>query len=79
MIFACARGNNIELRAAQSAAHLGQPGSWQSVEFPISFVNKIGMAALDRGEAIRFVPGDSGHATLAKLCGSHDDKGAKTR
>jgi hypothetical protein len=48
MILACDRGDSIELRAATSAAQLGQPGRWLALTMPISFVNKIGLAALER-------------------------------
>jgi hypothetical protein len=73
MILACDRGDSIELRTATSAARLGQPGSWHVVATPICFVNKIGLAALERGEVIRISAADGdGYATLAKLCRQGD-------
>jgi hypothetical protein len=69
MILACDRGDSIELRAASAADQLDQAGSWHAVATPISFVNKIGLAALERGEAIHFTAADGdAYATLAKLC-----------
>jgi hypothetical protein len=69
MILACDRGDSIELRAATSGAQLGQTGRWLALTTPICFVNKIGLAALERGESIRFTPADGDtYAGLAELC-----------
>jgi hypothetical protein len=69
MILACDRGDSIELRAATSAAQLGQTGRWLALTMPVSFVNKIGMVVLERGESIRFTPADGDtYAALAKRC-----------
>jgi hypothetical protein len=69
MILACDRGDYIDLRAATSAAQLGQLGRWVALPMSTGFVNPIGVAALERGQSIRFTPADGdAYTALAKLC-----------
>jgi hypothetical protein len=68
MIFACDRGDCVELRAAQSATEL--PGRWHEVVMPIAFVSPIGLDALERGKVIRFTPEEESYADLLRLYGN---------